>query len=135
MPDPNVHRPASGAAEAPHTILLVEDEILIRIVTADVLRDAGHVVVEASNGEEAVSLLGAGIKIDLVVSDLRMPGAVDGLQLAAFVREHFPGLPVLFATSHWPGEDAPPLDLLLKPYSSDELLAAIARAADRESNA
>lgn len=115
--------------------MLVEDEILIRIVTADVLRDAGHVVVEASNGEEAVALLSAGLKIDLVVSDVRMPGTIDGLQLAAFVREHFPALPVLLATSHWPGQDTPPLDLLLKPYSSDELLAAIARAADRESDA
>lgn len=135
LSDSNANHPATGTAEGPRTILLVEDEILIRIVTADVLRDAGHVVIEASNGEEAVALLGAGIKIDLLVSDLRMPGAIDGLKLVAFVRERMPHLPVLIATSHWPEEGTPPLDLLLKPYSSDELLAAIARAADREGNA
>lgn len=130
-----MQRPAPGIDQRRLTVLLVEDEVLIRLVAADVLRDAGHAVVEAATGEEAVSLLAAGVDIDLVVSDLRMPGAVDGLQLAAFVRAQRPDVPVLLATSHWPGQEPPPLDLLLKPYSSDELLAAIARAAAEERNA
>ncbi|MEA2816833.1 MAG: hypothetical protein QOI93_4534, partial [Rhodospirillaceae bacterium] len=62
----------------PPTILVVEDEILVRTVIAAYLRDCGFDVVEAGNADEAVRVLEAGIRIDIVFSDVNMPGSLDG---------------------------------------------------------
>jgi CheY-like chemotaxis protein len=65
-----------------HTILIVEDETLVRMATAEHLRDAGYTVVEAATGDEAQAVLEAGVPVSLIFSDLNMPGSVDGLALA-----------------------------------------------------
>ncbi len=67
-----------------HTILIVEDETLVRMATAEHLRDAGYTVIEAATGEEAQAVLEAGVAVSLIFSDVNMPGAVDGLALAAW---------------------------------------------------
>jgi DNA-binding NtrC family response regulator len=87
--------------EKPHfqeTILLVEDEVLVRVPIAQYLRDCGYRVIEAVNAEEAMTvLLHKETVVDVVFSDIEMPGAVDGFGLAKWVREHRPGLDVLLA--------------------------------------
>jgi len=111
------------------TILLVENEVLVRFLAADQLRDVGHEVVEASDGQEALSLLEAGLDFDLVVTDIRMPGRVNGLQLFDRIRSRWTHIPVLLATSHGPQHGPRGVDYLAKPYGESQLLAAVQRAA------
>ena len=80
------------------TILLVEDEVLVRAPIAQYLRDCGYRVIEAVNAEEAMTvLLHEETVVEMVFSDIEMPGAVDGFGLAKWIREHRPGLDVLLA--------------------------------------
>ncbi|QXQ08609.1 response regulator [Sphingosinicellaceae bacterium] len=82
------------------TILVVEDEFLIRYWVADFLRDEGYNVLEALNGDEAVAILESGVPVDILFSDVRMPGKIDGLGLLAYVQEAHPSLPVVMASGH-----------------------------------
>jgi CheY-like chemotaxis protein len=80
------------------TILVVEDEILIRLTVADYLRECGFHVLEASNADEAVRVLEAGVEVDIVFSDIQMPGGMDGFALAQWIRQHHPGVRVLLTS-------------------------------------
>jgi PleD family two-component response regulator len=77
----------------PKRILVVEDEVLIRCLICDDLREAGFVVVEAENADEASSYLASGAPVDLIFSDVHMPGSMDGLDLARRIRNERPCLP------------------------------------------
>jgi DNA-binding NtrC family response regulator len=84
--------------EVQQTILVVEDDILVRMPIAQYLRDCGYKVIEASNSDEAMQvLLHQEISVDVVFSDVEMPGAVDGFGLAKWIRQHRPNLDVLLA--------------------------------------
>ena len=87
------------AADAPR-VLVVEDEFLIRMVVSDHLRDSGFIVLEAFNGDEAIDILKSGVLIDLIFTDVRMPGEVDGLGLLAYSILHRPDLPVVVTSGH-----------------------------------
>ena len=81
------------------TILVVEDEVLIRLVIADYLRDCGYKVHEAVSGEEAIAILQAPeVSIDVVFSDVEMPGSMDGFALARWVRANKPGMEVILTS-------------------------------------
>lgn len=67
---------------------------------SDVLRDADFDVIEASNADEALEILKSPIRIDLMISDVRMPGSMDGLGLLAIVRTTLPILPVIITSAH-----------------------------------
>jgi DNA-binding NtrC family response regulator len=88
------------SAATPSRILLVEDEFLIRMMVSDVLRDAGFDVIEAANADEALTILKSAVRIDLMISDVRMPGSIDGLGLLAVVRGTLPTLPVIITSAH-----------------------------------
>lgn len=106
-------------------ILVVEDEPLIRMATAELLRDAGYEVREAANGEEAMRLVEALWPIHLVVSDIRMPG-IDGVTLAALVHQQHPLLPVILVSSHLqPGVSEQAAGFLAKPFRDPELLGLV----------
>ena len=80
------------------TILIVEGDVLVRMPIAAYLRDCGYKVIEAVNADEAMTvLLHKETVVDIVFSDIEMPGAVDGFGLAKWIREHRPGLDVLLA--------------------------------------
>ena len=109
-------------------LLVVEDEIFIRMFVCDVLRDAGYDVVEAVSGDEALDILKSGLAIDLVLSDVRMPGATDGLALLAFVRKNLAHLPVILTSGHLSPDIAladGAAQFLAKPYRVDEALKVI----------
>ena len=90
FPDPNERQPA---------ILLVEDDILLRVAIGDYLRECGFKVYEAGNGVDAVVILRAKkVTIDLVLSDVEMAGNVDGFALAQWVRKNRPGLALILAS-------------------------------------
>src|SRR4051794_20373932 len=76
-------------------ILVVEDEELVRLSAAEYPRFSDFQVVEAATGDEAVALLSSGLAVDLVFSDVRMPGRLDGYGLARWLSKHRPALPVL----------------------------------------
>lgn len=83
----------------PQTILVVEDEVLIRAALADYLRDCGFHVLEAASGDEAKTLVERGGQpIDLVFSDIQMPGATDGFTLARWLRAHHPQIKVILTS-------------------------------------
>ena len=111
-------------------ILLVDDDTQGRPVAAALLRALGHAVVEAADAESALAAMRAAPALDLLVTDVIMPG-LDGPAFAARVRAERPGLPVLFITGH-PGMHV--LDgeaVLAKPFTARELRAGVARALER----
>jgi CheY-like chemotaxis protein len=118
-------KPLSAAAVK--TILVVEDDVLIRLAVADDLMAAGFRVVQAANADEALKVLESKIDLDLVFTDIRMPGSLDGLALAARIRQHWSQLRIVVAS----GELLPALPVALadaflpKPYSSSTILACI----------
>jgi CheY-like chemotaxis protein len=82
------------------TILVVEDEVLIRLVIAEYLRECGYKVHEAAHAEEAIAVLQAPeVSIDIVFSDVVMPGSMDGFGLSRWVRDNHPGIEVLLTSS------------------------------------
>ena len=76
----------NGVADAP-MVLVVEDEAIIRLMLVDELEDAGFAVIEAEGADAAVAILRNGAKICAVVTDVKMPGSMDGLGLAAWMRD------------------------------------------------
>jgi CheY-like chemotaxis protein len=104
-------------------ILLVEDDVLVRAVSAETLRLAGFTVVEATNADEAWSYLANGEEVDLVFSDIQMPGSMTGVDLARRLRSEHPALPVIL-TSGRAGSDG--LGRFLpKPFRPSQLVSLI----------
>lgn len=108
------------------TVLLVEDEILIRLVMSEGLRDDGYQVIEAANADEARTILDSRTAVDIVVTDINMPGSINGLELAAHVKAHHAALPVLIVSSHLPEPLGSRADgFISKPFLNAELSTAI----------
>jgi CheY-like chemotaxis protein len=84
------------------TVLIVEDEALVREIALLEFEDAGFRVVEAGDGETALAAL-AGGKVDLLFTDIRLPGRIDGWSIARYARAIRPGVPVIYA-SGFPGD-------------------------------
>jgi DNA-binding NtrC family response regulator len=109
------------------TVLIVEDELLIRIVLADTLADAGYDVVEAGNVLEAVAIIGQR-KIDAVITDIDMPGGLNGLDLARMMSFNHANVPVIIASG---GRRPQPQDLpggavfVPKPYGMAAIAAMV----------
>lgn len=109
-------------------ILVVEDEWIVRLVLADALRDAGHTVMEAVNGAEAIAFIDSGAPLDMIITDVRMPGAVDGLALLAFAQSEAPGIPVIISSGHLDptiAMRAGAAGFLQKPYSVMDATALV----------
>jgi PAS domain S-box-containing protein len=117
------------------TILVVEDDDKVRHVTVSTLRSLGFTVLEAENGDEAVAMLRDGGGIDLVFSDVKMPGSVSGTDLARWVETEWPWIKVLLTSGYVDSEDD--LDrfkIISKPYRVTELaerVHALLNADDR----
>jgi len=115
-------------------VLLVEDDFLIRLLMAESLRDAGFEVVEASSGDEALSLIDDPPKpLVMLVTDIHMPGEIDGIGVVELVHERWPSMPVIVASGcpdvfkdHW--ECDPRFTLLVKPFIPGRLIALVERA-------
>ncbi|WIW45361.1 PAS domain S-box protein [Bradyrhizobium sp. 62B] len=108
------------------TALLVDDEPLVRAAAADMLTDIGYAVLEAASAEEAIRLIGGGLKPQLLVTDHLMTG-MNGTDLARRVLSELPGTQVLLVSGYAESEGvAPDLPRLVKPFSSGELAAKLA---------
>lgn len=81
-------------------VLVVEDEFLVRLEIVDRLTDAGYQVFEASNADDAVALLETNADIRILFTDIDMPGSMDGLKLAAAVRDRWPPIKIVVTSGH-----------------------------------
>lgn len=121
------------SSEQRQTILVVDDEVIIRTAISEYLRDCGYKVIEAASVDEAVLVLQqAEITVHIVLSDVEMPGARDGFALAQWVREHRPTLQVILAGSaaratKAAGELCNSGPMLAKPYDPQIVLEQIKR--------
>jgi DNA-binding response OmpR family regulator len=107
-------------------VLVVDDEVLIRMDVAQYLRTAGFDVVEAWNGDEALTLLRNVGGVALVITDLRMPGKTDGEALASWLRRERPGVKVIMVSGHLPASRMPRADAAFdKPVDPAALLAKV----------
>jgi CheY-like chemotaxis protein len=105
-------------------ILLVDDEPLLRTVVAEELADEGHEVIEAETALEAVTFLRARDDIEVLITDIRMPGALDGLWLARWVAEALPQIHILVISGWYRqgGNDLPAkARFLAKPFAPGRL--------------
>ena len=109
-------------------ILMVEDELLIRFSLSEELRDVGLEVIEAINADEAVAILDSSIRINLIISDVRMPGPIDGIELLCLVKARYPDMPVIIFSGHYAPEQAIANGanrFLHKPFVFGEMVAAV----------
>ena len=119
-PSPHGLEPEPG-----HTVLVVEDEVLVRLAVARYLRGRGFQVLEAANGAEAVAILSADIAVDVVCSHVQMPGDLNGFALARWVRCNRPSVQTLLTSGHVGEDDPMPLH---QPYNYESILHHIRRA-------
>lgn len=107
------------------SILLVDDEDIVRVGTAEMIRDLGHQVVEAGGGAEALAKLAGGLVVDVVITDYKMP-RMDGAELSRRLRETHPTVPVLLITGYMGSTDEMlHLPLLAKPFGRAEIASAL----------
>ena len=109
-------------------VLIVENEVLIRMGAVQMVEDAGSTVVEASNADEAIKILEAHRDIHAVFTDINMSGSIDGLQLSHAIRDRWPPIHLLVTS----GLDVPNATQLptnghfiRKPYAAEHIAAAL----------
>jgi signal transduction histidine kinase len=108
------------------TVLLVDDELLVRMSTAEMLRDLGYGVIEAASAEEALHHVEEGLHPTLLITDHLMPG-MNGTDLGLALRTRYPDLPILVVSGYAENQGiTPDLARLTKPFRSDELAASLA---------
>jgi two-component sensor histidine kinase/DNA-binding response OmpR family regulator len=109
---------------SPANVLVVEDEMVLRMRAVDIVEDAGFRAVEAVNGDEAISILEARSDISLLFTDIQMPGSMDGLKLAHAVHDRWPAIKIILVSGQVnPSEAERPADSRFfgKPLSVDEM--------------
>jgi CheY-like chemotaxis protein len=123
----NSHR--SEARAAPSTVLMVEDDTLLRCTTAELLREFGYRVIEACSSTEAIDVLPSGPHVGLLFSDVQLPDQMDGVALTSFTMQHAPDIKVILTTggprSTQLDTVAPMIPMLRKPYRLAELVQHI----------
>jgi DNA-binding NtrC family response regulator len=126
--------PAGATARC--TVLVAEDEPLIRMAFGEYLTDCGFIPLTVASGDEAIALLKQNIAVDLILSDVRMPGVHDGFALARWVAGHRPEIPLILV-SGYSGRNGMPEDLssipmLQKPVEMRTLMKSIEHALQRQ---
>ena len=132
--------PAPTVPEAPPVlgqgsgrVLFVEDDPLVREAVAGGLRQAGFTVRVAENGDAALALLDGGLAVDIVFSDIVMPGGISGIDLARAVRRRWPELPVVLATGYTERRVAlPDVPVLSKPYDTAQAVGLLSSLVPQE---
>jgi len=120
-------------AQAGETVLIVDDEPAVRMLVVDVLKELGYTALEAADGAAGLRILQSDARIDLLVTDVGLPGLMNGRQMADAGRVGRPGLQVLFITGFaetallTDGQLEPGMAVLTKPFSMDTLAASIRR--------
>jgi two-component system, response regulator PdtaR len=109
-------------------ILIVEDEFLLRLDIAATIESAGFEVIQAANADEAIAILQARPDIHVVFTDIQMPGSMDGLKLARFVRDRWPPIKIVATSGRvMAGDDDLPAGSFFvpKPYHGDQVVETL----------
>jgi CheY-like chemotaxis protein len=109
-------------------VLVVEDEPLLRMMAMDMVEDAGFEPVEARDADEAITLLEARTDITIVFTDVDMPGSMNGLKLAAAIRDRWPPIEIVITSGHFRLDDSaiPARTVFFpKPYDHQEVVATL----------
>ncbi|MFN3718550.1 MAG: response regulator [Rhizobium rhizophilum] len=110
------------------TVIVVEDETIVRMDIAMSLEDEGFIVLEASNADDAMEILDAHPEIRLMFTDIDMPGSMDGLKLAEAVRDRWPPVKIIVASGHRQlRDDLLPVEgrFFSKPYDHASIVSAM----------
>ena len=118
-------------AALPPMVLIVEDETLISRLIADWLNERGFAVHEAASGDEALAYIDQGGPVDVMFTDVNLPGSLSGAELAAEVRARRPELPIVYASGRYSaGEIAPLVSrsvFVTKPYDPGDVCSLLKR--------
>ena len=118
-------------AEAGEVVLVVDDEPTIRMLVTEVLQDLGYTPIEAADGPAGLKVLQSNVRIDLLITDVGLPGGISGRQMVDTARQARPGLKVLFITGYannaaiGNGLLEPGMHVLTKPFAMDQLASRI----------
>jgi PAS domain S-box-containing protein len=129
LPDKAVSVPCSGRAN--ETVLLVDDEAAIRMLVSEVLADEGYTILQAGDGPAGLRILETSTRIDLLITDVGLPGGLNGRQVADAARAGRPGLKVLFITGY--ADNAvvggsrlgPGMQIMTKPFDMSALVVRV----------
>lgn len=118
------------------TVLLVEDEPIIRMGLADHIARQGFAVIEAGSGDRAMEMVRNGNLVDIIITDVQMPGQHDGIALALWTRRNFPHIKLIIVSGATSGAVAPDLlgeegRIMPKPYQYDEIVARMRELLER----
>src|SRR5260221_4005320 len=120
-----------GRDGAPISVLVVEDEVLISNLVADALSASGFVVHEVTTADEALRYIDSGADIDVLFTDVNLPGDMDGAELATRARELRPEMPIVYASGRFKLSDIAPLVsrslFMAKPYDPADGCALLTR--------
>jgi two-component system, response regulator PdtaR len=121
----NMH---DAAKRSEPVVLVVEDEPFVRMQAVVMIEEAGYNVVEACNADEAIAILETREDIRVVVTDIEMPGSMDGIKLARAVRDRWPPIELIITSGRYrvrTNQLPPRAQFMPKPYTPDVLVTAI----------
>lgn len=109
----------------PGQVLLVEDDVLVRFLLSEKLREAGLGVIEAANADEAFSYIQTAVQIDLLFTDVQMPGSMDGVELARRIRSSCPSVRIILTSGNSGRLADYPGAFLPNPYDFDHAVSVV----------
>ena len=120
-----------GRSGTPISVLVVEDEILISNLVADALSASGFIVHEATTADEALQFIGSGADVDVLFTDVNLPGGMNGAELATRARKLRPEMPIVYASGRYKLSEIAPLVsrslFMTKPYNPNDVCALLTR--------
>ncbi|HYC16822.1 MAG TPA: response regulator [Pseudolabrys sp.] len=120
-----------GRDDAPISVLVVEDEVLISNLVADALTAFGFLVHEVTTADEALRYIDSGADVDVLFTDVNLPGSMNGAELATRARERRPEMPIVYASGRYKLSEISPLVprslFLTKPYDPGDVCALLTR--------
>ena len=112
----------------PYAVLVVEDEAILRLHAIDVVEEAGFSAIEAKNADEAIAILESRSDITLLLTDVNMPGSMDGLKLAHAVRNRWPPVKIVVVSGHRQVDQSelpPDSRFFGKPFQAEKMIAEL----------
>ena len=119
----------------PIVVLVVEDDFLLRMDAVDIVRNAGFEAIEAANADQAIAIIEADPDIHIVFTDVQMPGTMDGLRLARFIRDRWPPIKIVATSGRLrvAEEDLPKGSIFVpKPYSPEQIIRTFRQLTDSD---
>ena len=120
-----------GRGGAPISVLVVEDEVLISNLVADALTASGFLVHEVTTADEALRYIDSGADVDVLFTDVKLPGSMNGAELATRARQLRPEMPIVYASGRYKLSEISPLVprslFMAKPYDPNDVCALLTR--------